>query len=194
MNWRWIITVALLATLLAGYGAFLRRDASTSLNNDAVEQPGYYLNDAVVTQTKADGSLGLTLSAKRIEQQQQQDSITLIDVQLDYAQAPEQRWALQAPRATVPPDSRIVQFTGNVELRPRQSAQEMYLRTESLTIDTEKNRAYSNGSPVQVRVGPYTVTASGFEADLRSEKVQLRGIKGRGATAPVRTGSKRGQP
>jgi LPS export ABC transporter protein LptC len=189
MNWRWILAAALLATLLAGYGAFLRRDV-TAILEEAVEQPGYYLNDAVVTQTKADGSLGLTLMAKRIEQQQQQDSITLIDVQLDYAQAPEQRWALTALRATVPPDSRIVKFSGDVELRPRQSDQEMYLRTQSLTVDTEKNLAY-NSSPVEVRVGSYTQMASGFEADLRSEKIRLRDIKGRGATAPIRPSRKR---
>ena len=186
MNWRWIISVALLAALLAGYGAFLRRDVTTTLNNEDLEQPGYYLNDAVVTQTKADGLAGMTLVAKRIEQQQQQDSITLIDVQLDYAQAPEQRWVLTARLATVPPDSRIVQFTGNVELRPKQGTQEMYLRTEALTIDTEKNRAYSTSSPVEVRMGPYTLTARSFDADLRSEKIRMQDISGRSAEAPLR--------
>jgi LPS export ABC transporter protein LptC len=185
MNWRWIITVALSAALLAGYSAFLRREVTTTQNTEALEQPGYYLQDAVVTQSKADGSLAMTLAAKRIEQQQLQDSITLLDVSLDYTQAPEQRWALTAQRAVVPPDSRVVQFTGKVELRPKQAARQLYLRTESLTVDTEKNVAYSNSSPVEVGFGSYTMTAQHFEVDLRSEKVRLRDLRGRSATLPV---------
>lgn len=190
MNWRWIITVSLLAALAAGYSAFLRRDVTTSQNNEALEQPGYYLNDAIVTQSKADGSPGITLSAKRIEQQQLEDDITLLEVNLDYAQEGEQRWQLQAQRATVPPDSRIVRFTGNVELRPTsasgQASAQTYLRTESLTIDTEKNIAYNDKSPVDVRVGQNTLTTQHIEADLKNEKVRMRDIIGRSTSSPSR--------
>jgi LPS export ABC transporter protein LptC len=191
MNWRWIITVALLAALLAGYGAFLRRDVSSSTSSNTLEQPGYYLNDAVVTQSKEDGSPGITLVAKRIEQQQRQEQITLIDVNVDYRQAAQQSWVLTAKRAVVPPDSRIVQFTGDVELRPRQSTQKTYLRTQALTVDTEKNLAYSNDSPVDVRLGPYTLTAQRIEVDLRNEKVRLRAVDGRSTPEPPSTGRRR---
>src|SRR5262245_8221946 len=110
MNWRWIITVALLAALLVGYSAFLRREPSGGADNNSLEQPGYYLENAVVTQSNADGSPGITLVAKRIEQRQREDEINLIDVELDYLQTPEQRWNLKAQRAVVPRDSRILQF------------------------------------------------------------------------------------
>jgi LPS export ABC transporter protein LptC len=178
MNWRWIITVALLAALLAGYSAFLRRDPAGAVNN-TLEQPGYYLEDAVVTQSNADGSPGITLKAKRIEQPQRTEQIELIDVELDYLQTPAQRWSLTAKRATVPRDSRIVQFSGDVELRPVSSAEKTYLKTQALTLDTEKNLAYSNGSPVDVQLGPYLLTAQRIDVDLSREKVRWRGLKGR---------------
>src|SRR5687767_4108011 len=102
MNWRWIITVALLAAALAGYSAFLRRDPAGVVNNNTLEQPGYYLEDAVVTQSNEDGSPGITLTAKRIEQPQREEQINLIDVELDYLQTAQQRWSLKAARAVVP--------------------------------------------------------------------------------------------
>jgi LPS export ABC transporter protein LptC len=179
MNWRWIVTVVLLAALLAGYSAFLRRDVANPLNNNTLEQPGYYLSDAIVTQSKEDGSPGITLVAKRIEQQQREEDITLIDVNVDYLQTPEQRWILTAKRAVVPRNSKIVQFTGDVELRPKQSTTKTYLHTQALTVDTEKNRAYSNDSPVEVRMGAYLLTAQRIDVDLRSEQVRLRAVNGR---------------
>jgi LPS export ABC transporter protein LptC len=178
MNWRWIITVALLAALLAGYSAFLRRDPAGAINN-TLEQPGYYLEDAVVTQSNEDGSPGITFIAKRVEQPQREEQINLIDVEVDYLQTPEQRWSLKAKRAVVPRDSRIVQFSGDVELRLVSSAEKTYLKTQALTLDTAKNLAYSNGSPVDVQLGPYLVTAQRIDVDLRREKVRLRGVNGR---------------
>jgi len=180
MNWRWIITVALLAALLVGYSAFLRREPSSAANN-SLEQPGYYLENAVVTQSNEDGSPGITLLAKRIEQRQREDEINLIDVELDYLQTPEQRWSLKADRAVVPRDSRIVQFSGAVELRPRNSAENAYLRTQALTLDTANNLAYSNDSPVDVRLGPYLLTAQRIDVDLKREKIRMRGVSGQTA-------------
>lgn len=191
MNWRWIITVALLAALLAGYSAFLRRDGSSTLNNNTLEQPGYYLQDAVVTQTNPDGSPGISLNAKRIEQQQRTDEITLLDVNVDYLQTPEQRWNLTAQRAIVPRDSRLVQFSGDVELKPKQSTTQTYLHTQALTVDTEKNLAYSNNSPVDVQLGPYLLTAQRIDVDLRREKVRMRGVNGRSTPPQPNTGRSR---
>lgn len=189
MNWRWIITVALLAALLAGYSAFLRRGPSDAANNNTLEQPGYYLENAIVTQSNEDGSPGIALVARRIEQRQREDEINLIDVEVDYLQTPEQRWTLKAQRAVVPRDSRIVQFRGDVELRPRDSATKTSLRTQALTLDTEKNLAYSNDSPVDVRLGPYLLTAQRIDVDLKREKVRMRGVSGR--TVPQSSAERR---
>jgi LPS export ABC transporter protein LptC len=189
MNWRWIITVALLAAALAGYSAFLRRDPAGVVNNNTLEQPGYYLEDAVVTQSNEDGSPGITLTAKRIEQPQREEQINLIDVELDYLQTAQQRWSLKAARAVVPRDSRLVEFSGDVELRPRQSKQRAYLRTQALTVDTEKNLAY-NDVPVTVGFGPYLLTGRRIEVDLKNENIRLRNVVGKSAV-PARVDRRR---
>ena len=69
MNWRWISLAALLAALVVGYGALIERNPSPAAIDTRAEQPGYYLKDAVITQTQQDGSSSLRLIANRIEQQ-----------------------------------------------------------------------------------------------------------------------------
>ena len=56
MNWRWISLAALLAALVIGYGALVERNPAPAANSGQAEQPGYYLQDAVITQTQQDGS------------------------------------------------------------------------------------------------------------------------------------------
>ena len=56
MNWRWISLAALLAALVIGYGALVDRNPAPTTNDAQAEQPGYYLQDAVITQTQQDGS------------------------------------------------------------------------------------------------------------------------------------------
>ena len=121
MNWRWISIAALLAALVVGYGALVERDpAPTHERRAAPPQPGYYLQDAIITQTQQDGSLSLRLVANRIEQQRRDDSIALRHGARDYFASRRER-AVDADRRTqgfVPANSRVVQFSGDVELRP----------------------------------------------------------------------------
>ena len=103
MNWRWISLAALLAALVIGYGAL-------------PEQPGYYLQDAVITQTHQDGSVSLRLIANRIEQQRRDDSISLDTVRVNYFQAssgqsPQREWLLNARKGFVPANFRVVSWS-----------------------------------------------------------------------------------
>lgn len=179
MNWRWISITALLAALVVGYGALVDRDAAPVASGEAPPQPGYYLKDAVITQTRPDGSLNVRLIAKRIEQQPRDDSISMSTVRVNYFQAPEKEWVLSAQRGFVAANSRIVQLQGEVELRPTDASTLSFLRTEALAIDTDKNIAYSTSSPVTIRLGQHAMTVKSFVTDLKSEKVRLESVNGR---------------
>jgi LPS export ABC transporter protein LptC len=179
MSWRWISIAALLAALVALYGAMVDRDVSSDSDDDTQPPPGYYLKDAIITQTQPDGSPDLRLVAARIEQQRRDDSIRLDDVRLDYLKMPERHWVLTADHGFVPENSRIVEFRGDVDLHPAQTREQTWLRTEALAIDTEKNRAYTTQSPVTIRFGTYTMTVKRVEADLATEKVRLESARGK---------------
>jgi len=178
MNWRWISLTALLGAVVV-YGAFIRHGSEPTAPSEELPQPGYYLREAVVTQTQKDGSLALRLTADRIEQRPRNDAIAMSGVHANYFRAPGREWILTAQRGSVPPDSRIVQLEGDVDLRPADATPAAFLRVDSLAIDTEKNVAYSTSSPVAMRFGQHAVTVKRFVADLNSEKIHVESPHGR---------------
>lgn len=179
MSWRWISLAALLATLVIGYGMLRERSGRPAQDGSSPPQPGYYLQDAIVSQTEEDGSLGIRLIAKRIEQDRRTDTISLISVRAQYFQGPDRQWLLSAQRGLVPADSRILQLHGDVELRPADGAQTSFLRADALALDTARNLAYSTSSPVSIRFGQHALTVNSFVADLSTEKIRLESVNGR---------------
>lgn len=179
MNWRWISFTALLAAVVIGFGALSGRDAGTAATNVTSEQPSFYAKDAIVVQTQEDGSPQLRLVADRIEQKSADDSIVLHKVRVDYLQVPGKRWVLTADQGFVPADSRIVNFSGNVELQPSPSPAPTFLHTDALAIDTERNVAYTTSSPTRMQFGRYTMRVKRAEADLKTEKIKLESAHGR---------------
>jgi LPS export ABC transporter protein LptC len=179
MNWRWISLAALLAALVVGYGALVERNPAPAENNDRTERPGYYLQDAIITQTQKDGSISVRLIANRIEQQHLDDSIALETVRVNYFQSPQHEWLLTARHGSVPANFRVVQLSGDVELRPADAQPNAFLRSDSMAIDTQTNVAYSTSSPVQLRFNGHAMTVKNFRADLNSEKIRLESVNGR---------------
>ena len=179
MNWRWVSITALLAALVAGYSAFVRHDASQVTLAADDRAPSYFLRDAIITQTEEDGSPGLRLSAQRIDQASTGASIQLTDVHVDLLRTKEQRWTLTANEGFIPPQSSVIEFRGDVHLRPVDAKAPTYLRTDALSIDTEREVAYTTTSPTEIRFGRFTMTVKRFEADLNTEKVKLESVRGR---------------
>jgi LPS export ABC transporter protein LptC len=179
MNWRWISLAALLAALVIGYGALVERNPAPLADSDQAEQPGYYLSDAVITQTQRDGSLGLRLVAKHIEQQQRDDSIAMDTVRVNYFQEPGREWLLTADKGFVPADFRVVQLEGNVELRPKDAQPTAFLRADALAVDTQTSVAYNTSSPVRLRFGHHAMVVKNFRADLKTEKIRLESVDAR---------------
>lgn len=107
-------------------------------------------------------------------------------VRVNYFGQKDWQWVLSADTGEVPPNSRIVQLEGHVELRPREGPANAYLRTDELAIDTEKNVAYSTRSPVQMRFGQHAMTVKSLRADLTSEKLRLETVNGRFEPQPRR--------
>jgi lipopolysaccharide export system protein LptC len=179
MNWRWIAITASLAALVAVYGALVDRDTASDVADQAVPPPGYYLKDAIITQTQENGSPDMRLAASRIDQQRKDNSIQLQNVKVDYLKVPERHWILTAQRGLVPENSRTVEFSGDVELRPAEAQQQTFLRAESLAVDTVRNVAYTTASPTLIKFGTYSMTVKHLEADLTSEKIKLQAAHGK---------------
>lgn len=179
MNWRWITLAAFLAALVVGFGLLSDRHSDTTVATGEVSQPAYYLKDAVITETLPDGAPKYRLIAKRIDQQAEHDSIALQSVRVDYLKTNDMRWFLSAQRGLVPAQSRIIQFFGDVQLRPNDGPLTTFLQTDELTVDTDRNIAYTTSAPVQMRFGKYSMTVKRLEVDLNTEKVRMESVHGR---------------
>jgi len=180
VNWRWISLAALLAALVIGYEALMDRSGDIVSAGQSPPQPGYYLKDAIITETRADGSLMMRLAARRIEQQPRDGSYALDSVHADYVQAPGREWTLTARSGFVPADSRVLNLHGDVELKPADSSgATTFLRTDSIAIDTDRHIAYSTSSPATIRFGQHDMTVERFVADLSNEKIRLESANGR---------------
>lgn len=184
MNWRWVSLAAALAAIVIGYGAFMDNGSTPMTNHELPEQPGYYLKDAVILRTREDGSPGIELIAKYIEQKLNPDrsgeAINMEAVRVNYFGVTDWQWELTANSGEVPANSRVVYLEGNVELRSlASSSPNTFLRTDALAIDTEKNLAYSTRSPVQVRFGQHSMVVKNLRADLNSEKLRLEAVNGK---------------
>jgi LPS export ABC transporter protein LptC len=179
MNWRWISLAALLAALVAGYGALTGRDASHVTVSESDRLPSYFLRDALIVQTEKDGAPGLRLAASRIDQDRTGGDIHLTSVRVEFLRTQQREWVLTAREGHIPAESRVIEFRGDVHLRPIDNKTTTFLRTDALSIDTERQVAYSTSTPVNIRFGTYAMTVGRFEADLNTEKVKLESVRGR---------------
>jgi LPS export ABC transporter protein LptC len=173
VNWRWVSITALLAALVVSYGVFTGQSRDDSLATGADRpQPGYYLRDAVITDTQADGSPAVRLAARRIEQNPADDSISLEDVDVDYLALEDRSWRLTADSGSVPGGSTTITFSGNVVLEGRDQPQSAVIRTDTLSVDTRKSIA-STQAPVSIEIAGHQVHARGMRADLETNRVEL---------------------
>jgi LPS export ABC transporter protein LptC len=179
MSWRWISIAALLGAVVIGFGFLSGSGSEDTLSEELPEQPAYYLKDAIITQTDQSGAPAIKLIANKIEQQPSDDSIVLHTVRVDYYKVPDKQWFLSADRGFVPANSRTIQFQGDVQLRPIDGPASTVMQTQEISIDTERNVAYTTNSPAAVRFGNYTMNVKSFEADLKTEKVKLESVRGR---------------
>ena len=172
MNWRWVAFTALIGALIVSYGVLTGNHRDTAPMPEGVQQLGYYMKDAVITETSIDGNPRLKLTSRSIQQHVEDNSVGLSDVQVDYVSIPDKHWVLTADRGVVPANSHTITFLGDVAIRQLDAQPGAVIRTPSVTIDTDTNIAQSS-DPVAIEFGNHTVLARGFKADLKAEHVQL---------------------
>lgn len=169
--WQWLGLVALCGILVISY-SFLTNRGDRETQAPRAEQRGYYVENATIVETGETGQPRWTVKAATIEQNLRDDSISLHKVQVDYAPEPNRRWLLNADTGYIPPDSRVIAFSGNVVAQPADQDRAIALRTSSLRVDTQQNIA-STKADVVVEMDDQHLRARGLWADLMHESVRL---------------------
>ncbi|MGD9841468.1 MAG: LPS export ABC transporter periplasmic protein LptC [Steroidobacteraceae bacterium] len=167
-----LITTAI-AAALAGYILVSRQAGDELTDVRAPEQPGYYLKQATIIETAADGTPRMKLQAAEIVQNLHDDSISMQQVVLNYRSEDNNPWLLSADQGRLPANSKAIDFSGNVYIRPQDDSQQgTEIRTDTLNIDTENNLATTPGQ-VEFVMDQQQLTAVGLKYNLKRQTLQL---------------------
>lgn len=163
------VIVAIGLSFVGGDSSETRREGTTP-----VDQPGYFLTDATITDTAADGSPRVSIHAEHIEQLPADNSFQLETLHLTYNGAANGPWVVTADHGVVPGASKVVHLSGNVRIQGliAQSMPEAVIETPTLEFDTDNSTAHTDDD-VKVVVGTRTLTARGLDADLKQRHLRL---------------------
>ena len=170
----------LLAALLVGYGVYtstMQREPNAVVAAPTVQ--GYYLKNAVISETTDSGAPLLRVAANNVQQNLTDNSVAMQTVKIDYlakptGDMPATHWEMTASEGELPAHSQSVTLTGDVVAHTIDAARPITLKTPALTIDTQKQTAHST-EPVTINVAGREVTGHGLNADLPHQRLQLGG-------------------
>lgn len=129
--------------------------------------PGYYLNDAVMTDYDRNGDPSVKIAARRINQIDHGDEVELHDIRVDYRTTGGDSWVLNGDLAHVEPGGTVIDVTGNVRLQGA-----ALIRTDRMSYDTAAGIA-STASDVVIEFADQLLTARGLIANFRTRTVRL---------------------
>jgi LPS export ABC transporter protein LptC/lipopolysaccharide transport protein LptA len=189
MSLRWLNIAAPLAMLMIGYSVLSNRENDGFDGAQQLPQLlGYYLKDAIITETSATGAPRVRFAASEVNQNMDDDSVTLVAVRADYlwpadepqsnsANGETNHWVLNADRAHVPAKTdeggARIELRGNVEAHSVKAAHFASVSTPALDIDTGRQVA-STDERVQIDLDGHTVTGNGMLVDMNKNRVQLK--------------------
>lgn len=178
MKWRWLAYVVVLVIAAGGYLAFFDSDRGSDAGSSKKAPLGYYLKDAVITDTTPAGEPRTRIAAEKIEQNPADNSVQMQGVRVDYLAIARQPWTLTSKQAYLPSESRTITFSGDVTLRGSARENGAVIRTRTLSLDTEKQIANTRDD-VTIEVGSREIFSRGLTADLKTQKLKLESSHGR---------------
>lgn len=163
---------AAVAGLALLYGLFAGRDGADIELGEPGQQRGYYLSDATLTETGADGRPRFVVHARTIEQRLSDQGVELDDLALDYRTRDFGLWHATAREGFMPADRQSLQLSGDVTVTGAQSHSQAVIRTERLGYDIAHGVVQTD-DPVAVRFGEHVLNARGLRAELNAGTLQL---------------------
>jgi LPS export ABC transporter protein LptC len=166
-----ILAAAAIATWLASRHAVAPRADSGNTRRAPL---GYYLRDAVLLGTDAEGKIFYRVHAGLAEQQPDKEGLALSDVRVDYQDTEHVQWKLSAEHASAENDDSSLDLTGHVRLtnEPGGDGPGTVIETDALRLEPRRFVALSE-APVRISIGNIVLTATGLKAHLKDDTLEL---------------------
>ncbi len=177
MNWRAILTLALLAgALLSGWALWLQRDRDEAVG-PVSKRPDYVLHDFEVVVLDKVGQEAFTLSAPRLERD---PDVRTMDIATPLFQIPPKTggqssaWEVRSQTGWVSATGDEVRLRGNVRADSTNAdGKPVKIRTDELNVFPDTRRATSTAAVTVTQPG-LILNGRGLEADLGAKRIILK--------------------
>ncbi|TLY65295.1 MAG: LPS export ABC transporter periplasmic protein LptC [Gammaproteobacteria bacterium] len=175
MTYRLLAILALVA-LVVGVVVLSgpQRESAAPSTVGPLHDPGYAARRARLIQTGSDGRPLYILDAAQIQQQPNQGTVDLQQVQLGFRDTSGTEWSARADRGQLTQESGVVQLEGGVRVVGSlpDTGEPAEISTERLSFDTQ-SQIVTTRDPVTLLVSGRALQAQGLIASLKERHVQL---------------------
>jgi len=164
--------VALIVGVVVLSGA--QRESAAPATVGPLHDPGYAARRARLIQTGSDVRPLYILDAAQIQQQPNQGTVDLQQVQLGFRDTSGTEWSARADRGQLTQESGVVQLEGGVRVVGSlpDTGEPAEISTERLSFDTQ-SQIVTTRDPVTLLVSGRALQAQGLIASLKERHVQL---------------------
>src|SRR5256884_2537529 len=164
--------VALIVGVVVLSGA--QRESAAPATVGPLHDPGYAARRARLIQTGSDGRALYTLDPAQIQQQPNQGTVDLQQVQLGCRDPSGPQGAARADRGRLTQERGVVQLEGGVRVPGAlpEKGEPAEISTEHLSFDTQ-SQIVTPRDPVTLLVSGHQLHAQGLPAKLKERPVQL---------------------
>jgi LPS export ABC transporter protein LptC len=140
---------------------------------DRAELPGYYMRNAHLVATDAEGRVALQIDAESLAEVDG-DRLAFEGVRVEYTPAESPPWSFRADHGSAPKDRSQVELDGNVVLRsnPAGGRTPIEISTASLRFVSAESQVTTD-RPVDLRYGRMNVHGIGLRAHLNANTLEL---------------------
>jgi len=134
---------------------------------------GYYVKEAELVGTGASGDVLYRIRTRELRQDPDNGAVALTAVAFQYVPSAAVPWDLTADTGSMPPDSDILQLSGEVVAVTRKdSGEPAIIRTDYLEIDPQTFVAFTD-RPVEIEMSGDRILATGMRVFLKEDRLQL---------------------
>jgi len=136
--------------------------------------PGYFLQNAVLTDYDLDGNPNIRIEAERIDQIAHGNEVALYNIRVAYQTDSGDTWTMVGDVAHVEPGGKVIDVSGNVRLQgePTGRGDAAIIHTDTLRYDVSAAIA-STKDDVRIDFAQHTLTARGLTANLKERTMRL---------------------
>lgn len=172
------LTALLLIILLAIASGWIFEsiDKSPILTKEKLRHdPDYFLKNFTATTMDNKGKPAYQIKAQHLEHYPDDDSMKLQQPLFSFYKNNIKTWTAQANEALIIQNNEKIYLTGQVILKkvsPDKNSALMILTAEQLTIEPEKNLAYTK-TKINLQKGDNTIQAIGMRADMNKNRIEF---------------------